>query len=179
MFWHPFWIFLAEVLGSATLPTPPFPLGFIAITDHPRVGEVESSGGPQSGTVPVRIPISFHPWPHRVWGVTGSQSGPLSHSFQVASWCSTARNCSSLLHTKQIPREASLDLVNMRPKTEWTPSTWQSSRTPVQLGLRSTIRPCSVSWIPVVYRSVILFWGKNNRLAPERKCNGFNPPPLD
>jgi hypothetical protein len=37
----------------------PLPLGFTAISDHPRGGEVLTGCGPQSGTAPVRIPISF------------------------------------------------------------------------------------------------------------------------
>jgi hypothetical protein len=66
---------------GATLPTLPLPLGFTAITDPPRVGEVRPGCGPQSGMAPVRIPIGF--WSQAVENVrvAGSQSGLVSHSF--------------------------------------------------------------------------------------------------
>jgi hypothetical protein len=38
---------------------PPLLLGFTAITDHPRAGEVLSGCGPKTDAVPVRIPMSF------------------------------------------------------------------------------------------------------------------------
>ncbi len=56
------------------LATLPLLLGFTAITDHPRPGDVPPDCGPQYGMVPDRIPISF--WScgwglPRVWGVAG------------------------------------------------------------------------------------------------------------
>jgi hypothetical protein len=47
---------------GATLPSAhpsPLPLGFIATTDHSRGQEVPAGCGPQSGAVPVSIPVSF------------------------------------------------------------------------------------------------------------------------
>ncbi len=49
---------------STTLQTPPPPLllSFTAITDPLGAGEVSLGCGPQSGVVPVNIPVSFWSW---------------------------------------------------------------------------------------------------------------------
>jgi hypothetical protein len=44
--------------GATPLPPPPL-LGFTAISDHPRAGEVLTGFGPQSGVARVRIPLIF------------------------------------------------------------------------------------------------------------------------
>jgi hypothetical protein len=64
-----------------TLPMSPILLGFTAITDHPRVGEVKSGYGAQSGRAPVKILISFRPLAVQSARAAGSQLGLLSHSF--------------------------------------------------------------------------------------------------
>jgi hypothetical protein len=64
-----------------TLPTPALLLSLTAITDHPRVGEVKSGYGPQSGAVPVKILNSFWYWAVQSVRVAGSWLGRLSHSF--------------------------------------------------------------------------------------------------
>jgi hypothetical protein len=60
---------------------PPFPLGFTAMTDHSRVGEVRPGCGPQSGMAPVRFQSVSSPGPCRVREVADSQSGPFSCCF--------------------------------------------------------------------------------------------------
>ncbi len=79
--------FFRQKLGREDiLPTPPLPLSFTVNTDHLMAGEVAPGRGPQWGAAPVNIPISFCRGPRRVWGVAGSQSGPLSLSFLLYSW---------------------------------------------------------------------------------------------
>jgi hypothetical protein len=65
---------------GVALPTPPFPFGFTANTDHQRVGELR----PDSAVVPnlARRHLSvFGPGLWRVQGVTGLQLGLISRSF--------------------------------------------------------------------------------------------------
>jgi hypothetical protein len=67
-FWHDlkkwrfdvhFGIFLSEVRPQCPLPNPPLPLGFTAITDHLRLGEVPPGIGPQYGAAPVKNSNQF------------------------------------------------------------------------------------------------------------------------
>jgi hypothetical protein len=104
------------------LPTPPLPLSFTVDTDHLMAGEVAPGRGPQWRAAPGNIPINFRRGPHRVRGVAGSQSGPLSLSFLLYSIAGVApfwadfQNRSALWHTTQIPGEVSLHLVKARSK---------------------------------------------------------------
>ncbi len=62
-YWHPFWcIFIISLAATTPCWTPPLPLGFTAITDHPRAGEVPPDCGLQSSAAPIGIPISFWSW---------------------------------------------------------------------------------------------------------------------
>ncbi len=61
MFWQTFWLIFVRspVPAPPCRPPPPLPLGFTAITDHPRAGEARPGYGPKSGVAPVWIPIGF------------------------------------------------------------------------------------------------------------------------
>jgi hypothetical protein len=50
-------VFLSEVWPRCYPTDLPPPLGFTAITDHPRVGEVRPGCGLQFGAAPIIIPI--------------------------------------------------------------------------------------------------------------------------
>jgi hypothetical protein len=54
-----------------TLPTPLFPLGFTAITDHLGAGEVPPGCGLQSSAAPVNFPVSFRSWAAQSAGDSG------------------------------------------------------------------------------------------------------------
>jgi hypothetical protein len=112
-------IFLSEFRPRQHLPTPPLPLSFTAITDHPRAGEVPPGCGLHSGAAPVNIPVSFHSRAAQRAGVAGSQSDTLSCSKftdVAAPFWPDFRNRSTLLHTCQISEEVSLHLMKVRSK---------------------------------------------------------------
>jgi hypothetical protein len=70
-------MYFCQKSGCGTTLTIP-PLGFTAITDHPRAGEVLPGCGPQSHVAPVSIPVRIQSRTTAIVGVAGSQSGPLS-----------------------------------------------------------------------------------------------------
>jgi hypothetical protein len=74
-------IFRQKSGRGTTLLTPPLPLGFTAITDHPRAGEVPPSHSPQSGAAPVNIPISFQSQAPQSAGGGGFAVGPFLSLF--------------------------------------------------------------------------------------------------
>ncbi len=77
--------------------------------------------GPQSRRVPVRIPISFQS--QAVQNAGGCSISVGSALFTLSKWthgaapfCTNSRNLSALLHNKQIPGEANLNLMKARSK---------------------------------------------------------------
>jgi hypothetical protein len=114
---------------SATLPIPPpLPLVFTAITDHPRAGKVPPGCGPQSIVEPVNIPVSFRSRAEQ------SEGGCVFSVRRALSLCLSALmlpHCSG-----QISKAAVLYYTWWKRGQKWTdPCTWQTSRTPFQLGL--------------------------------------------
>ncbi len=57
------------------------PLGSTVISDHLRVGKLQTYCGLQSGTLPVSIPINFKSYAKPKEGVVGLQLGLLSCIF--------------------------------------------------------------------------------------------------
>jgi hypothetical protein len=77
--------------------------------------------GPQSRKVPVRIPISFQS--QAVQNAGGCRISVGSALFTLYKWTygaapswTKSRNLSALLHNKQIPEEANLNLMKARSK---------------------------------------------------------------
>jgi hypothetical protein len=107
---------------SATLPTPSLLLGFTAITDHPRVGEVPLGYGSQSGAAPVNISVSIQS--RAVQNAGGHWVFSWFHPLDSSKWYDGAapflinfQNHSALeIHTYQIPGEVNLHLVKARSK---------------------------------------------------------------
>jgi hypothetical protein len=99
---------------------PPFLFGFTTIRDHLRAEEVLPGCDPQSRVVPVRIPISC--WSQALAECGGWVNWALSPAGQDSWHCTfLGKFQANSKHTKQIPGEVILDLVNARSKTDRTP----------------------------------------------------------
>jgi hypothetical protein len=107
---------------GSTLPSPTFCSDLTAITDHPR-GRGSPAGRwsaiwHDASQDPNQFPFLGHVEcrGRRVLSLASS----LTLTAGMAPFWANSQNRSTLLHTKQIPGEVSLDLINERSKTERT-----------------------------------------------------------
>jgi hypothetical protein len=118
-----------------------------AITDHLSGGEVPPGRGPLGSAAPVNIPKQFLV-PGLVecggrgvlsWAHSLALSKCSIYSYVAALFWADFQNCSSLLHTCQIPGEVNLHFVKARSKLNGPGSLW-TSQTLVELGLTLNIQ---------------------------------------